>query len=89
LIAEEMPEPVEVICPEVSPHPIAEDIAATFDVSYQQVEDWFCSGVPFDEILLALQTQKIVEVDVEQIFDHRKQGMTWDEIWAELGIPGL
>ncbi len=82
----EMPESTEVICPEESPHPIAEDIAGTFDVSYGRVEDWFCSGIPFDEILLALQTQKIIDVDVEHLFNERMQGKTWDQIWNELEI---
>lgn len=78
--------PVDVICPEESPHPIAEDIAGTFEVSYEQVDAWFCSGIPFDEILLALQTQKITDIEVEQLFDERMQGKTWDEIWNDLGI---
>jgi len=76
----------EFVCPETSPHPVAADIAETFDVEYELVIGWFCDGHAFDEILLALQTQKIVEVEVDFLLKERDSGKSWDQIWRELEI---
>lgn len=76
----------EIVCPETSPHPVAADIADTFDVEYELVIGWFCDGYPFDEILLALQTQKIVDVEVESLLEERVAGKSWDDIWRDLEI---
>lgn len=73
-------------CPELSPHPVAVDIAKTFETDYEQVIGWFCNGHPFEEILLALQTQKISEVEVEVVLAERMGGKSWDQIWSDLGI---
>jgi len=73
-------------CPESSPHPVAADIAETFDVEYLLVIGWFCDGYAFDEILLALQTQKIVDVEVDFLLEERDSGKSWDQIWRELEI---
>jgi hypothetical protein len=73
-------------CPDLDPHPIGVDIADTYDVAYEQVMEWFCAGQTFEDILLALQTTELADVEIDRIFYERGQGRSWDQIWDDLGI---
>lgn len=75
----------DVKCPEVDPHPIGKDIAETFDVSYELVVDWFCSGFSFENILIALETSEAVDIPAETLLDMLLE-MEWEEIWIETGF---
>lgn len=79
------PEPAAV-CPDIEPHPIAVSIADDFDAPYEDVVEWFCGGHTFEDILLALQTDKLAPVGAEVLLAERRQGKTWSAIWAERGI---
>lgn len=74
------------VCPQLSPHPVAANIAETFELEYELVVEWFCSGQPFDEILLAVQTAQITDAEVEALFEARAEGDSWEQIWEDLGV---
>lgn len=68
-------------------HPVGESIAEQFeDTSYEQVMVWFCNGALFDDILTALQTEKLTGEDAESLLDMLGAGLTWDQIWVEIGL---
>jgi hypothetical protein len=52
-------------CTDLNPHPIGASIAADYEVSYEQVMTWFCSGYSFENILIALETSEAVDVPAE------------------------
>jgi len=85
-IPEESPSLVDQSCTDLDPHPIDAEIAGTYDVAYEDVMGWFCGGHTFEDILLALQTQKLADVELEWLLDERWQGKSWDQIWDEAGI---
>lgn len=66
-------------------HPIGQSIANTYEVPYQQVMAWFCSGYSFDNIMIALETSEAVDVPpdtlLKMIVDKE-----WEEVWAEVGF---
>ena len=86
LAPEESPSLVDQTCTDLDPHPIGAEIAGTYDVAYKDVMGWFCSGHTFEDILLALQTKKLADVELEWLLDKRLQGKSWDQIWDEAGI---
>jgi len=73
----------DVSCPDPDPHPIAEEIAEKFSVSYEKVIHWYCEGNLFEDIMLALLTSKLREVEPDVVL---KEILTksWDEIWEGL-----
>ena len=82
------PEPTEnpeTNCSSLNPHPMAEGMAEQFDVTYDEVMTWYCDGYAFSDILLALETELLVDQSAEELlsmFDNQ----TWEEIWVELGV---
>ena len=73
-------------CPEEDPQPIAVSIAEKFDISYEEVISWYCDdGYIFEDILLALQTSKMSEMEPETLLVEI-ESKTWEEIWDDLGI---
>lgn len=72
-------------CVETSPHPVAENIAATYQVEYDQVMDWFCGGEAFDDILLALETRELTDAPVSDLLQRAGQ-VGWDQVWEEYGV---
>jgi len=86
LVPEESPSLVDQTCTDLDPHPIGAEIAGTYDVAYKDVMGWFCSGHTFEDILLALQTKKLADVELEWLLEERLQGKSWDQIWDEAGI---
>jgi len=73
-------------CPEEDPQPIAVSIAEKFDVSYKEVISWYCDdGYIFEDILLALQTSKMSDMDPDTLLEETET-KTWEEIWDDLGI---
>jgi hypothetical protein len=67
-------------------HTIGKGIAEKFNLPYEQVMTWFCSGNEFEDILLALQTRQKVEVPVEQMLALKVEGYTWEGIWRQVGL---
>ncbi len=72
-------------CTDSNPHPIGESIAATYEVSYQQVMTWFCSGYSFENILIALETSEAVDVPADMLLQMLLE-KEWEEIWREVGF---
>lgn len=72
-------------CTETNPHPIGQSLADTYDVPYETVMIWFCSGFPFEEISQALVTSQLTGRDPQELLVMRAN-KTWEEIWRELGI---
>jgi hypothetical protein len=73
-------------CPELDPHPIAAAIAEDLETEYDQVIEWFCGGHTFEDILLALQTEKLAGAAAADLLRERERGKPWEVIWRELGI---
>ena len=65
---------------------LGRDIAAQFeDVSFEQVMTWFCSGAEFEDILIALQTEKVTGQPAQRLLEMLVTDLTWDEIWQSIG----
>lgn len=85
---ESLPEPTEnpeTNCSVLNPHPLAEGMAEQFGVSYDQIMTWYCDGYAFSDILLALETEELVDQSTEEILSMLEDS-TWEEIWQELGV---
>ena len=75
----------ETNCSTLNPHPMAEGMAETFEVSYDQVMTWYCDGSAFSDILLALETEQLVDQSAEELLSMVDES-TWEEIWVKLGV---
>jgi hypothetical protein len=73
-------------CFQEYPNPVAQDISERFETAYEMVEDWYCQGNSFEDIMLALMTGKLWEIDPDLVL-LELETKTWDEIWADLGNP--
>jgi hypothetical protein len=79
-------EPTEVFtCAGNNLHPIGQNIATTYEVSYQQVMTWFCSGYSFENILIALETSEAVDIPADTLLGMLIE-KEWEEIWVEIGF---
>lgn len=70
-----------VFCAGGEVHPIAESIAETFGVPYDQLMDYYCQGVSFEDILLALETASESNITVDEVIAAHQQQQTWQQIW--------
>lgn len=68
-------------------HPIARNIAATYEVAYEQVMEWFSAGSSFEDILLALETDRLTELTVEDLLT-RAAEVSWEQLWDETQLAG-
>ncbi|KPL78404.1 hypothetical protein ADN00_06665 [Ornatilinea apprima] len=75
----------EAICADAEPDPIAESIASTYEVPYQQIIDWYCAGSSFDDILVALETSLATDIPAETLLSMREE-KEWEDIWVEIGF---
>ena len=75
----------ETNCSSLNPHPMAEGMAEQFDVTYDEVMTWYCDGAAFSDILLALETDLLVDQTPEELLSMLEDS-TWEEIWVELGV---
>ena len=75
----------ETNCSTLNPHPMGEGIAETFEISYDQVMTWYCDGSAFSDILLALETEQLVDQSAAELLSMVEK-KTWEEIWADLGV---
>lgn len=69
-------------------HPIAAGIADDYSgiTDYNEVMTWFCNGAEFEDILNALTTEEITEVDAEEFLWMLAEGYTWEMIWDQLDL---
>ena len=71
-------------------HPVAESMAETYGVSYEEIIGWFCNQDGenrngLGQIMLALQTAELTGESVEAYLGAREEGMGWGQIWQEVG----
>jgi len=65
---------------------IGKNIAGQFkDTSFEQIMTWFCNGAEFEDILIALQTEKVTDQPAHGLLEMLVAGLTWDEIWQTIG----
>jgi hypothetical protein len=72
-------------CAALDPHPLAQSMAEQFNVSYDQIMTWYCDGYAFSDILLALETEELVDQSAAELLK-LLDSFTWEEIWQGLGI---
>ena len=72
------------------PHPRAGLIAHLYNVSSDEVMEWFCSGYSFGEIMLALRTSARTDPfqSAADILQSRADGASWGQIWRDAGLLG-
>jgi hypothetical protein len=75
----------ETNCSTLNPHPMAEGMAEQFEASYDEIMTWYCDGAAFSDILLALETEELVDLSVEELLVMVEES-TWEEIWEDLGV---
>lgn len=75
----------ETSCSVLDPHPMAVSMAEKFEVSYDQIMTWYCDGYAFSDILLALETNELVDQSTEELLG-LLETRTWEEIWQDLGV---
>lgn len=77
-------------CTGANPHPHGQDLAARYEVEYDEIMALFCDGYGFGEIEIAFNLADESELSVEEITEMRAEGMGWGQIRKELGAqPGL
>jgi hypothetical protein len=68
-------------------HPMGQEIADQFDeATYEEVMTWFCNGAEFEDILIALQTEKDTGEPADDLLKLMAGGQTWEEIWDAIGL---
>jgi hypothetical protein len=77
---------VDIHCTETDPHPIAQSIAETYHPTYEEVMTFFCTGVPFEDIVTAYQTADLAGITAQEALTMWYDFGSWEEVWAELGI---
>jgi hypothetical protein len=69
-------------------HPAGEKLAEVYDVTYEEVMDWFCQGYGFGEIALAYKISQFGGVSVDVVFEQRASGLGWGQIMQEYNMIG-
>ena len=87
---EELTEEEAEYCVGVEPHPVAQRLADTYGVAYEDIMTWFCEGrYGLGEIMHALQTSDPEEgTTPEQILLLKTELGGWGQVWQELGLIG-
>lgn len=75
----------ETNCSTLNPHPLAESMAEQFEISYDEIMAWYCDGYAFSDILLALETEGLVDQSAEDLLSLLAT-RSWEEIWQDLGV---
>lgn len=71
------------------PHPMGMRLADRYSIDYAVLQDWFCGGLGWGQIMLALQTSQATDdYTVDQLLAQRSEGKGWGQIWKELGLIG-
>ena len=66
---------------------IGEGIAQQFEnTDYDEVMSWFCEGAAYEDILVALQTEKLTTYPADEMLAMLADGMSWEEIWDVTGL---
>jgi hypothetical protein len=74
-------------CPNSEVGKIAEMVASSYSfTNTDEVLSWFCAGAEFEDILVALETEKTTGTAAEDTLQMRADGLTWEEIWQVVGL---
>lgn len=74
-------------CYGAEPNVIGMGIAESFpETTYELVMAWFCDGAEFEDILVALQTERITDFPAGEMLLMLADDWTWDEIWQVTGL---
>jgi hypothetical protein len=80
-------ETVALDCYGADPNVIGMGIAESFpETTYELVMAWFCNGAEFEDILVALQTERITDFPASEMLLMLADDWTWDEIWQVTGL---
>ncbi len=71
-------------------HPVAESMAETYGLTYEEIIGWFCNedaenSNGLGQIMLALETAELTGEPAETYLSAREEGMGWGQIWQEVG----
>jgi hypothetical protein len=70
-------------------HPFGERLASSYDgVDYETLQEWFCSGFGWGQIMLALETSEVTDEDFDDLLERRGDGEGWGQIWQDLELIG-
>jgi hypothetical protein len=69
-------------------HPFGALLAERYETDYATLQAWFCEGLGWGQIMLALQTGKLTGDDPTLLLEARTGGAGWGEIWKELKLIG-
>jgi len=69
-------------------HPFGAMLAARYETDYETLQDWFCEGFGWGQIMLALQTEKRTGNDPAALLEARSSGAGWGVIWQDLKLIG-
>ncbi len=47
---------------------------------------FFCTGVPFEDIVLAYQTAELADIEVQEALTMWYDFGSWEDVWEELGL---
>jgi hypothetical protein len=74
-------------CANEKVYEIGQSMAYSYPFTTQQeVITWFCEGAEFEDILVALETEKQTGTAAEDLLVMRAEGLTWEEIWQVVGF---
>jgi uncharacterized lipoprotein NlpE involved in copper resistance len=75
-------------CYEDGLHPAAQSIAEEYGhlTDYEEIMVWFCNGAEFEDILNALLTEEMTNINAEKLLHRVADGETWNDIWIDLEI---
>ena len=80
---------VEDVCVGAYPHPVANRLAAQYEVAYEEIMGWFCEGhYGLGEIKLALATGRQTDLAPEEVLAMKTELGGWGQVWLELGLKG-
>jgi hypothetical protein len=65
-------------------HPLAVILAEAYQVEAAVLQEWFCQGFGWGQIMLALQTGERSDLDPSVLLASRRGGNGWGQIWHEL-----
>lgn len=72
-------------CSAINPHPVAEGMTETFEITYDEVMTLYCDGYAFSDILIALETSELVDKSPTALLV-RLRTRSWEEIWDEFEV---
>jgi hypothetical protein len=76
-------------CTQADPHPVAERLAESYEVPYEDIMTWFCDGnYGMGEIMLALKTGEKMDVPAADLLERKTELGGWGKVWQELGLIG-